>query len=590
MLHQVLQYAATHGLVSEEGFVVRKSIKWLLSLDSHGKHPTVIPPGDDGAFPPKLCPDAGTKALGDSSHFIVDKLSVVACYVGEDEPALDGAKHEYFVDQLQRASSVMPLLAVAAQALSDADNLSSICRELKKHGAKKSDFVSLRVGDINLVESEHWREWWRNEYRAQRTEKKPKKNTSTKPRMRCVLTGELIDPVDTHESKIQGLARYDGRGTGDSLIAFDKNAFSSYGLKGALNAATSGEIAKHYATALNHLIQNHSAGIANTLVTYWYKKQVKTQDEDILPWLTSSAESLEVDAMNQARRLFLAVEKGEKPDLLSNSYYSMILSGCKGRVMVRAWDEGEFTELVSGLRSWFDDLEITAIDGRSFAKWPTLEGIITSLLPPRKGNQKYADWIKPVSSYTPSFWKTALRGKNVPGFVVARIVAMLGISFIEFARTEPELSPEHKRERALQLSLLYRRMGLLKAYFIRNKEDNTMSKCLNPDHPLPAYHCGRVLAIFSRLQREALGDVGAGVVQRYYTAASQTPGLIIGRLAANAKNHLNKLPKAEDAREYEQKIAEVMCQMNEIPRTLTLEQQSLFALGYYQQLAELNAK
>ena len=68
-----------------------------------------------------------------------------------------------------------------------------------------------------------------------------------------------------------------------------------------------------------------------------------------------------------------------------------------------------------------------------------------------------------------------------------------------------------------------------------------MKPFMNPDHPHPAYHCGRALALFARLQRAALGKVGAGVVQRYYTATSQTPGLILGRLAANAKNHLGKL-------------------------------------------------
>ncbi len=112
-----------------------------------------------------------------------------------------------------------------------------------------------------------------------------------------------------------------------------------------------------------------------------------------------------------------------------------------------------------------------------------------------------------------------------------------------------------------------------------------MSAYLNPDHPHPAYHCGRLLALFAGLQRAALGDVGAGVVQRYYAAASQTPGLVIGRLTANAKNHLNKLDTGL-AQWFEKEIAQVMAAIkNHIPRTLTLEEQSLFALGFYQQLA-----
>ena len=117
-----------------------------------------------------------------------------------------------------------------------------------------------------------------------------------------------------------------------------------------------------------------------------------------------------------------------------------------------------------------------------------------------------------------------------------------------------------------------------------------MKPHMNPDHPHPAYHCGCALALFARLQRTALGDVGAGVVQRYYTAASQTPGLVFGRLAANAKNHLGKLDSNE-AGKFEDELAAIMSRIGDfVPRTLTLEEQSLFALGYYQQLAELNAR
>ena len=116
-----------------------------------------------------------------------------------------------------------------------------------------------------------------------------------------------------------------------------------------------------------------------------------------------------------------------------------------------------------------------------------------------------------------------------------------------------------------------------------------MSPYLNEDHQEPAYHCGRLLAVLAGLQRSALGDVGAGVVQRYYTAMSQAPALMIGRLVANAKNHLNKLEPGL-AWWYESEIASVMARIGDRPpRTLDLERQSLFALGYYQQLAHSRA-
>lgn len=108
---------------------------------------------------------------------------------------------------------------------------------------------------------------------------------------------------------------------------------------------------------------------------------------------------------------------------------------------------------------------------------------------------------------------------------------------------------------------------------------------LNEEHPNPAYHCGRLMAVYADLQRTALGDVGASVVQHYYAAASATPALIFGRLSRGSQFHLNKLEKGL-AFWYERRLAAIWARIeNALPATLTLEEQSLFALGYYQQKA-----
>ncbi len=113
---------------------------------------------------------------------------------------------------------------------------------------------------------------------------------------------------------------------------------------------------------------------------------------------------------------------------------------------------------------------------------------------------------------------------------------------------------------------------------------------LNADLKERAYHCGRLMAVLGKLQASALGDVGAGVVSRYYAAASTTPALVFGRLVRGAQFHLNKIAdqKRGLAVWYEQQIGEICGQIGtSMPTTLSLEDQSLFALGYYQQLAAL---
>ena len=117
--------------------------------------------------------------------------------------------------------------------------------------------------------------------------------------------------------------------------------------------------------------------------------------------------------------------------------------------------------------------------------------------------------------------------------------------------------------------------------------------CLNPDHPSPAYQCGRLMAVLANVQREALGSVGAGVIQRYYAAASATPGLVFGRLIRNTQYHIDKVRSTKGglAKFFDDKLAEICCRIgDEIPATLSLEEQSLFALGFYQQMARPKSK
>ena len=109
----------------------------------------------------------------------------------------------------------------------------------------------------------------------------------------------------------------------------------------------------------------------------------------------------------------------------------------------------------------------------------------------------------------------------------------------------------------------------------------------NPALPNSAYHCGRVLAILAILQKHALGNVGAGVIQRYYASASTNPGLVFGRLIKNAQYHIDKLGP-DDSKYLESLLAATMkCVGNTFPQVLSLQEQGLFALGYYHQIADL---
>ena len=84
-------------------------------------------------------------------------------------------------------------------------------------------------------------------------------------------------------------------------------------------------------------------------------------------------------------------------------------------------------------------------------------------------------------------------------------------------------------------------------------------------------------------------DVNTGIVERYYASAIQMPALVIGQLSSRSNYHLEKMENRWLAGEYRKKLEQVAAALGTaIPATLNLEQQSYFALGYYQMGAELN--
>lgn len=594
MLNRLLEHAHRQGFRSEPGFA-RKTVRWAVCCDPQTRFTGVVPVGEDRrGLPYDYCPHLAQNELiagGETrSQFLIESLQTIALYrkdnASADEEEKSQQKQAYFVRLLNEASVVAPWLAPAAVMLQDKAQLANIRSELERQKAKPTDTATVMIEEINPLERDEWHAWWRA-FRAGLS-KEAKANGEDATQMRCLLSGELIIPAGTHP-KVRGLAGMGGLGMGDVFAGFDKEAFQSFGLKQSANAAVSDEIATAYVETLNRLIKDHSVKLANSLAVYWFKNSVK-RENDPLAFLyapfgaeEASDDTPPVGAETQVRKLLEALRIGERPDLLGNEYYSFLLSGAAGRVMVRDWLEGTFKDLAAHVDEWFGQTSITAIGGKRLARERGLESIVTAVLPRRKPGQKYDDWVKPIGTLTRELWRCALTGKRFPYAFIARLVLVLRSCWIE-------LEEAGAREQPMLLSLLYRRMGLIKAYHQRNLGDETMQPYLNPEHTDPAYHCGRLLAVLARLQRAALGDVGAGVVQRYYSAASQTPALVIGRLISNAKNHLGKL---RGGRPYwfEQQIAEIMGRIADMPpRTLDLERQSLFALGYYQQLAKLNSR
>jgi len=373
---------------------------------------------------------------------------------------------------------------------------------------------------------------------------------------------------------VEKLGDVGGLPTGDVLIGFDKEAFRSYGLEQSANAAVSEQAAAAYRAALNHLIKQHSQRLAGAKVIHWFKEKVEPEN-DPLPWFEEGQGESELQAQDRARRLLQSIRTGDHVELGGNRFYALVLSGASGRIMVRDWTEGPFEELVENIALWFEDLAIVRRDGSGPAKSPKFFSILIGTIRDLEGlspqsKQQLLDSITPLAT---KLWRAAVHGEAIPLAALSKTLARVKIDILQ--------------DRPLN----HARMGLLRGYHVRKARfagGNIMSTDLTDEFPHPAYQCGRLMAVLAALQRSALGDVGAGIVQRYYAAASTTPSLVIGRLIRNSQFHLNKLESRGLAYWYEERIADICSKLGQdLPRTLNLEEQSLFALGYYQQMADM---
>ena len=598
MLHRVAEYVDKNAIAYRPGYKC-KSARFAIHCDSEGKLLGVDSLATENARKGRIFTSAPDFTFSEikagkqrKSHFLIDSADSVAL-IGESEDQRVQQKHEYFWLMIKEVGKAVPQLSPLRHL---PDTMEAVRRELKDAGAKPSDAVTFRIASEYVLESDCWHDWWDgwrlDTLEAQNKDKRvARKVGPAKLQMVSFLSGEAVQPAETHP-KLNPLPG--GVTAGAPLVGFNEPAFLSFGLQQSKNAAMSELEAVKYAAGLNDLIDNHSRYIAGTQVVYWYKDNVASEEDPIGLADLHATEADSLGPLRRMRELLEAIHSGKRPDLEGNEYYILVLSGTGGRAMVRSWEEGRYERLADNIERWFADLRITTVFGTLPSASPRIRDVIECILPPKKPSQQHEDWLKPVTTIRPALWSAAVDGGPIPFGSVARVIDQFR-SFVLTGGFEKLLDRNDRQSDSQAPWLLWTRMALLKAYHLRNASAHSgeiaeMKPQLNPDHPSPAYQCGRLMAVLSEVQRAALGsNVGANVIQRYYASASTTPALVIGRMVKNSQFHLGKIESDRPglASWFTQRLSEIHCKIGDnAPTTLTLEEQTLFALGFYQQIAE----
>jgi CRISPR-associated protein Csd1 len=91
---------------------------------------------------------------------------------------------------------------------------------------------------------------------------------------------------------------------------------------------------------------------------------------------------------------------------------------------------------------------------------------------------------------------------------------------------------------------------------------------------------GRLFAVLEKAQKDAIPGANTTIKDRYYGSASATPRVVFPQLLRLAQHHIQK---AEYGRWIDNMIEEIMCGISGFPSHLSLDDQGIFAIGYYHQ-------
>lgn len=575
MLYELYQYAMVHKLAAQPGFKPKK-VKAYVSISAKGEFLSVLVREKDA--PQVYAPDIGSAANGTRyCNFLVEKAKIPLKMI-EDEKTDKNvpAKYDFFLSMLDDGGSFEPKFTILAQALREEATREKIEEELARQKLKPSDPIGFRVDGAPLEESTAFLPWWEH-YRLRFAP------ASSGPQTLCLITGEPATALAT-VPKVSGLFSVGGHSSGDAFLCFDKDAFQSYGLKKSANASVSEEAMTAVNAALTDLIQK-APTLGGAKIVHWYSCEVPEDPLDDIfngfgsgDWADNPGKA-EVLAAQEAKSLFASIFRGERPTKPSARYYILPLSGAGGRMMVRGWYEGSFDTLYKNISQWFRDLRLTTPGGKGMTVPPKLSLLYIRLLKPGGDPAKvFSRMDAELPGLSIRIVNAIVTGAPLPEEVAVRV--------LRWIRSEI-LSSENGKFQRETLAFQFLKAWLLRVQ--RQKGDEIlMQETINSAIRSPAYHCGRLMSVYTAIQSAAMPNVDVGLAQRYYISASTNPAFVIGKVSGMAQHYMPKLSRGL-AVYYDRILSGIYADIGSqtIPGILTTQQQTEFALGYYQQRAAL---
>ncbi len=620
LLKHLYDFAVSRDLLDDPAFRRNTPVRWIIHLDRTGKligqgpQETIGPRKNKGHEydVPKTTRATNSGTVAD---FLVDDIGAIFCLSGdpseqrnERAAAKLAAKHADYWQQIRAAQNTTgderfgallvfhASLAGAAPPFLRPDSKGTgwtVTSSSGEETALGSDMLTFAVETV-LFRDEPIRDYWRSVHVKETAEAEGAAQNGT-----CIVTGQPnVALARTHTPMVTGLPK-PAKGTGAGIVGFESDAFRSYGFEKSYNAPTSITASRGYLLALQHLArnQNHWLPLGPAWLCFW---AVESKDAtDIFARLLRQPDPMTV------RRFFTSPWAGlEKQPPPTDRFIAATLTAAGPRIVVKAWVQMPLVRAAENFRAWFADLKIHTGRGESLEPPNTEEDAFPPLAVKRlagctapltkKGNRFIPDEEKQRPDVIAQLYRAALEG-------TAPSVALL----------KPILDQLHSRLlRDEHYTLVFdeSRFALLK--LILNRQPNRpmeIKPSLTADTDDAAYNCGRLLAVLAAAQETAFNSdrkkgeewkkPNASVMDRYFGTASVSPASVFPLLLRLNRHHLNKISKSERFGGHERfiqaQIESVLVLFKPeqpgkppvFPRTLDIQSQGRFALGFYQQTA-----
>lgn len=390
---------------------------------------------------------------------------------------------------------------------------------------------------------------------------------------RCLVTGEAGVPLIRISNQIK-INSKNANSTGVVLVGFNNESFNSYGKSQCENAPISQLADFKYTSALDALMRserNCMTFAGNDKLIFWASANNALEDDFRFFFDIDLHDDPDKDT-EFIKNILTSPLYGKISDEKPTKFFIALISPQKSRMALKLWIEGTVDEIVEHIRKYFNDIEIESNynDNRYMILGNLLRNISLNQdqknLPPQLFSSLMTDILK--------------------GLPFPQILQMQVLDRTKSDKGKIEINGK------LYDVMIYR-AALLKAYLNRKRNNNEkeIKMALDYSNDNQAYLCGRLFAIYENLQQRALGELNSTIRDQYYDSFSSTPTKVLGLLTRLSNHHLEKL-KPSSQIYYEKLIGNVMSMMkpDSLPAYFSLDDQSRFAIGYYQQRQELYKK